>query len=584
MAASTQQRETILGALEQLLAWPEIARSPQLGKFLDYIVRLKLDGDEQSIKAYSIAVDVLGRPADFDPQSDPIVRVQARRLRTLIDEYYRGPGKDDLVRIALPVGRYVPEFCMAEGSADADVTASKVNQMATQPEPAPARARATGGVYLSWFALAAISLGALVMSVAIFGPFPGRTSISTGGLQRPSVRVVEFQNLTRPDSDAPKVAGLAIELVTDLGHFEDIDARYGGGSDLSIAIADDDVSDYVLTGIVRKDQALVQYSAILTDSGTGTVVWNHAIAVPAAAATQPDVLDEVSRRLSLILGSPRGPLHVKARELLALAPPDTGASSPYLCRMLFHLYRETGTTAAATLTADCIASLPESERASAAGLAISASLLVEQAIGRSEEPMSQAERWRAAEASLDQAIVLSPVSAFVWEQYGRLRQEMGQFDTARIGYDSAVQLNSANADALASYARLLAFGGDTARAESMARDAVDGTPDPPDWYFGVPAMLALRSGDNAQAIEDAERYARADPELGPILAILAGQRSGDGTVVNRYLPQVLDVASFRAQGVLPRLRERVQDPVLLEQIRGALVAAGAPEQALSAAF
>lgn len=146
MAASTQQRETILGALEQLLAWPEIARSPQLGKFLDYIVRLKLDGDEQSIKAYSIAVDVLGRPADFDPQSDPIVRVQARRLRTLIDEYYRGPGKDDLVRIALPVGRYVPEFCMAEGSADADVTASKLNQMATQPEPAPVRARATGGV------------------------------------------------------------------------------------------------------------------------------------------------------------------------------------------------------------------------------------------------------------------------------------------------------------------------------------------------------------------------------------------------------------------------------------------------------
>ena len=110
----------------------------------------------------------------------------------------------------------------------------------------------------------------------------------------------------------------------------------------------------------------------------------------------------------------------------------------------------------------------------------------------------------------------------------------------------------------------------------MARDAADGTPNPPAWYQGVPALLALRDGDFAMAIERAELYAQADRELGPILAILAAQRAGDGAVVNRYLPQVLDMPSFRARGVLTRLRERIEDDGLMEQIRNGLIAAGVP--------
>ena len=98
------QREAILTALERLLAWPEISRSPQLGRFLDYIVNRTLEGAEGSIKAYSIAVDVFGRATDFDPQADPIVRVQARRLRALLSDYYRGPGLGEAVPLSLRGG------------------------------------------------------------------------------------------------------------------------------------------------------------------------------------------------------------------------------------------------------------------------------------------------------------------------------------------------------------------------------------------------------------------------------------------------------------------------------------------------
>ncbi|MCS6760175.1 MAG: hypothetical protein MO852_15525 [Candidatus Devosia euplotis] len=139
----------------------------------------------------------------------------------------------------------------------------------------------------------------------------------------------------------------AIELVTDLDQFEDIDVRYGGGGDIDIVPDDGHARDCVLTGIVRRDAAAVQYSTILTESSAGVVVWNGTVAEPAAEASQPGVLDYVSRRLSLVLGSPRGPLHVAARELLARTPvPDIDANL-YLCRMLFHIYRETGTSATA---------------------------------------------------------------------------------------------------------------------------------------------------------------------------------------------------------------------------------------------
>jgi len=570
------QREAVETALERLLAWPEISRSPQLGRFLSYIVQRTLEGNEQSIKAYSIAVDVFGRATDFDPQADPIVRVQARRLRALLSDYYRGPGLGEAVQIHLPVGRYVPEFA----------TAPEPGRPVREPDApsgSPKLPRWPAWTFsISWFVLALIALGLAMAAYAMtaWQPHMGEDGM-IGAVQRPTITIVEFQNLATA-SPMPQVAGLAIELVTDLDQFGMIGVRYGGGGETSVAAPDLPASDYVLTGIVRADGGTVQYSAILTDSVTGTVVWNHTLAIPAEVALQPGVLDTVSRSLSLVLGSPRGPLHVTARQFLASSAPLEGRINLYLCRVLFDLYRETGGAAEAERARTCYAALPEGDRNSARALAAMASLLVEQP--GHDAQSTPVERLRLASDDLARAIGLDPVSSFVWEQQGRLHAGQHELGLARADFSSAVQLNGASADALAAYGRLLAFGGNLSEAEPLARDAAEGTPDPPPWYQGVPALLALRDGDLATAIACAELYARADRELGPILAIMAAQRAGDSDVVNRYLPQVLDVAAFRAEGVLPRLRERISDVVLVDTIRATLVRAGVPPAALTGPF
>src|ERR1700749_4215049 len=86
------------------------SRSPQLGAFLRFVVEAVLHGKADHIKAYTIGVEVLRRDAGFDPQLDPIVRVEATRLRRALERYYAGPGASDDVLIEVPLGGYVPAF------------------------------------------------------------------------------------------------------------------------------------------------------------------------------------------------------------------------------------------------------------------------------------------------------------------------------------------------------------------------------------------------------------------------------------------------------------------------------------------
>jgi len=104
-----------------ILLSSDFAAAPQLAAFLRYIVEKKLEGQEGFIKAYTIATEALGRAPDFDAQNDPIVRVQARRLRQSLLLYYADPTADHSLRIVLPVGGYVPEFVSPERIPEAAV-------------------------------------------------------------------------------------------------------------------------------------------------------------------------------------------------------------------------------------------------------------------------------------------------------------------------------------------------------------------------------------------------------------------------------------------------------------------------------
>ncbi len=96
--------------LEAVLASESLAKSPNLAKMLRYIGLKSLEGEGHTLKQYNIGVEALGRPPDFDPKQDPIVRVEAQRLREKLKRYYETEGANDPVVINLPVGHYFPQF------------------------------------------------------------------------------------------------------------------------------------------------------------------------------------------------------------------------------------------------------------------------------------------------------------------------------------------------------------------------------------------------------------------------------------------------------------------------------------------
>jgi len=86
------------------------SRSARLSKFLRFAVERTLEDDADALKEYSLGLEVFDRDETYDPRIDPIVRVEARRLRNKIKQYYEQDGADEEVRIALPKGAYVPVF------------------------------------------------------------------------------------------------------------------------------------------------------------------------------------------------------------------------------------------------------------------------------------------------------------------------------------------------------------------------------------------------------------------------------------------------------------------------------------------
>ena len=105
-------------ALTRILASRVFAHSQRHRRLLSYLVTQTLEGHADRIKGYAIATEVFDRGDDFDPALDCIVRVEAARLRTKLDEYYRGPGSNDAVRISVPKGLYAPAFDFREPAGE----------------------------------------------------------------------------------------------------------------------------------------------------------------------------------------------------------------------------------------------------------------------------------------------------------------------------------------------------------------------------------------------------------------------------------------------------------------------------------
>ena len=134
--------ETIRSQLDRILASPGFVHSDRMARFLRFAVKQTLQGDTDSLKESVLGMEVFDRTASFDPRTDTIVRVEARRLRFKLKEYYEGEGRGDSVRINFPKGSYVPTFSLANGNppnAEVDALSSVLSAKRTSKAPSVSR-------------------------------------------------------------------------------------------------------------------------------------------------------------------------------------------------------------------------------------------------------------------------------------------------------------------------------------------------------------------------------------------------------------------------------------------------------------
>lgn len=152
------EREQFLAQIEKLVNSSVLHGSESLCKLLRYLARHALDHPGAPIKEYQIATEVFGRSADFDPQLDSMVRVQAGRLRAKLAEYYSANGHDDPILVDLPKGTYLLAFHHRPPTAPRPHPASLENGWDAGAQPNRRWMIATISLAILFFVATAVSL------------------------------------------------------------------------------------------------------------------------------------------------------------------------------------------------------------------------------------------------------------------------------------------------------------------------------------------------------------------------------------------------------------------------------------------
>lgn len=247
--------------LERLLHSNELQQASRLQDLLSFLVEAVLAGRTQRLDANTIGIEVFGREASFDSETDPLVRNQMDRLRAALDRFYVSEGLGSPVRLEIPADGYVPVF-RAVAAAAGPTPALGSGGRARVP-----RLRRPGG---------------------------------------PAIAVLPFRNDTGDPHQTPIAHGYAAELGLLLTRFERLQVvashstfRFAGdqGADLKRVGADLDAR-FIVIGNMRRAQGRATLSARLYDTEVGGLTWADQFNVSLEVATLVEVLDRIANQVA----------------------------------------------------------------------------------------------------------------------------------------------------------------------------------------------------------------------------------------------------------------------------------------------
>ena len=523
---------------------------------LRFITAETLAGRAQTISGYCIAVDVFGKPRDFDGANNPLVRVEAMRLRARLCEYYATLGVDDAVKIELKPGSYVPLFHPRE----------------TRQAPASQSSGAEFGrawVLKPWyFVLSATCLIGVIGSIVIWsGGFgirgvEGREPAAVAGRRvGPRILVRPFDAI-EPSETASFALGITEEIMTRLGDYRDLQIFMRPSSASTAG------TDFLLTGSVSTADNTIRVLPQLVDTRSGEQVWAATYDEPFSADGVWQVVDSVAGAVTAAVGEPYGPLFDAE---VARTIPSTDVD-PYHCLMRFVFALQVISEGAHARATTCFEQVVAAEPGSSMSWARLAALYrMEYLHGFNAKLGAPSALDRATDAAR-RAIELDASNAFGHEEMAFLSLLRDDY----AGFEDAVARTlelKPSADIRAALGINFVKMGQVERGRALIDAGIADSPRAPPFFFLGYVVDALRRGDYRAAHAWAQRMATRDWPLSQAFlaatAALAGER-GSGREAAARLRELKP--TFAATGRELIARGRLGEKVETELARGLALA------------
>src|SRR6476620_12625563 len=280
---SESDQKAIREHLVRVLNSGPFHQAPRRRRFLEYIVNEALAGRGERLKGSNVAQAVFDRES-FDPKSDPVVRMEAARVRDRLREYYETDGRDDPIRISLPKGTYTPHIEFRQ---------------APTLDPRPARAAP-----IKQLMLAAAVLLIITASLWRLSSWNSAQSLP----DKSSVAVLPFDNIgTDPKWDR-LADGMTDDIITDLSHSKDLiviarnSTELYKGKPIDIRQIGRDLNvKYVVEGSIQSMGDQIRVTAQLIEAASGSQVWSERYDRPVNDLFA--VQNDLTQRIAATLGS-----------------------------------------------------------------------------------------------------------------------------------------------------------------------------------------------------------------------------------------------------------------------------------------
>jgi adenylate cyclase len=561
-----------------ILASAVFAQAGRSRELLSFVVEETLAGRGDRLKGYAVAVEVFGRAKDFDAQADPLVRVEAGRLRKRLAEYYRGAGQHANVRIELPRGGYTPSFGYAAAA-----------QLSADPSRAGVSANNVLGARrrLPWVATGAAAFMSLA-GAAFFvshdtGPLTPASitaapsaRVTSGAVVMPGPRmlVLPVADLSDAASLHGFAGGVTEELVQALVGFNIVAVANPAGHDVeSTALSALRSSRrHVLAGSARVIDGRARVAVRLIDAELGTLLWTSTFNEAVESMNAVTAEERVARNIAMVLASPLGPIY--AHEIKRIAGKPIAELDPYECLLRFYDYAQSfGPTGHAESVACMQRAVLAEPRLAMAWSALATLYLHEYIHGYTPQPDRGPALDRALEAARTSLDIDSSGRVAAVALAG-IRLARGD----RVAFERTVartlELRPAHPAVLANIGYLLMIAGDHERGFHLLDEAMPGIFDVPSYVYLGYALGYLQRGDYERALEAAQKIDSQDWVIAPLAKAATAALAGRRDICERELQRLLELDPDFASSVVGLLERAQLNPVTRATVIEALRSAG----------